>query len=69
MDALMLNVGGMSCEHCVKAISEALGALSGVHSVKVDLEQKTVTVERDSSSVTLEQIICEIEELGYDVER
>ena len=67
MDTLILNVSGMSCGHCVNAVTKALGALSGVHAVSVDLEQKKVTVERDPSLVTLEKITSEIEDLGYEV--
>ena len=67
MDTLVLNVSGMSCMHCVNAVTKAIGALSGVHTVSVDLEQKKVTIERDPSLVTLEKITSEIEELGYEV--
>ena len=67
MDTLKLKVSGMSCAHCANAISKALGAMPGIHSVNVDLEQKTVTVERDSALAALEQIVSEIEDLGYGV--
>ena len=35
MAITILKVDGMSCEHCVKAITKAAGALSGVESVAV----------------------------------
>lgn len=38
------RVVGMSCEHCVAAVSEELGSLPGVTSVDVDLASGNVTV-------------------------
>jgi copper ion binding protein len=63
----VLKVDGMSCEHCVKAITKAAGALSGVKSVDVDLKAKTVTVEYDPGKTSLETIKLEIEDQGYEI--
>jgi copper chaperone len=67
MEKTTLKVEGMSCEHCVKAVTNAVSALSGVFGVKVDLAGKTATVERDPALVTLSQIQEAIEDQGYDV--
>jgi copper chaperone len=67
METVKLNVEGMSCSHCEKAVKNAVGALSGVKSVAVSLKDKTVTVEHDPNKATLEQIRHEIEEQGYEV--
>lgn len=64
----VLKVGGMSCEHCVKAIRNAVGALPGVESVSVDLDAGTVTLEHDPAQSPLEGIRHEIQEQGYEVE-
>ena len=63
----VLNVDGMSCEHCVKAIKKAVGALPGVADVAVDLSAKTVAVDHDPAQSTLDKIKNEIEDQGYDV--
>ncbi|GHU42891.1 copper chaperone CopZ [Clostridia bacterium] len=63
----IINVDGMACEHCVKAIQTAVGALSGVSSVAVDLEKKTVTVEHVPEATSLDTIKNEIEDQGYEV--
>lgn len=63
----ILKVDGMSCEHCVKAVTKAVGALKGVTAVEVDLSAKTVTVDHDPEKATLAQIKAEIEDQGYDV--
>jgi copper chaperone len=57
----------MSCEHCVKAITNATKALSGVSDVVVDLDAKTVTLDYDSEIVSLDKIKFEIEDQGYDI--
>ena len=67
MERTVLRVDGMSCEHCVKAIKNAVGTLSGVASVEVDLNAKTVTVEHDPAQSPVEKIKLEIEGQGYDV--
>jgi copper chaperone len=67
MEKTVLNVDGMSCEHCVNAVTKAVGALPGVKSVSVDLAEKTVAVEHDPAASTVGQIKLEIEDQGYDV--
>lgn len=67
MEKSVLHVEGMSCGHCVKAITQAVGELSGVASVTVDLSGKTATVEYDPALCTLEKIKLEIKEQGYDI--
>ncbi len=67
MGKAVIKVDGMSCEHCVKAIKSAVGALPGVTAVAVDLTAKTVTVGHDPDKTMLEQIRLEIEDQGYDV--
>jgi copper chaperone len=67
MEKAVLNVDGMSCEHCVRAITTAVGGLDGVGGVSVDLESKTVTVTHDPSRSPLDKIKAEIEDQGYDI--
>jgi len=67
MEKTMINVDGMSCEHCVNAITKAVKALPGIAKVAVDLAAKSVLVEYDSSQTALDKIKAEIEEQGYDV--
>ncbi|MGF6111441.1 heavy-metal-associated domain-containing protein [Pseudomonas frederiksbergensis] len=59
----VFNVQGMSCGHCVKAITQALQAKDPAASVRVDLATKEVGVE---SGLTAEQVIAAITEEGYD---
>lgn len=68
MEKVTLNVQGMSCDHCVKAIQGSVGALKGVDSVKVDLKGNKVDVEFNNQEVTLDKIKETIDDQGYDVE-
>lgn len=63
-----LNVKGMSCGHCVKAVEGSVGKLAGVSEVKVNLETGTVAVDFNSDVVTLDAIKETIDDQGYDVE-
>ena len=60
----VFNVQGMSCGHCVKAITQALQAKDPAASVRVDLAAKEVGVE---SALTADQVIAAISEEGYEV--
>jgi len=66
MQNATLNVEGMSCEHCVKAVSTAVSALPFVAGVSVDLSAKTVMFEYDPDKTPIEEIVAAIEDQGYD---
>ncbi|MGE7601557.1 copper chaperone CopZ [Peribacillus sp. NPDC097675] len=68
MEKVTLNVSGMSCGHCVNAVESNVGKLTGVESVKVQLESGKVEVNFDKEKVSLEEIKETIDDQGYDVE-
>ena len=59
-----LDVPGISCGHCVRAISRAVAQLDGVASVDVDVATKTVTVVGDTAR---DDICTAIGDAGYQV--
>ncbi|MCK9443455.1 MAG: copper ion binding protein [Tissierellaceae bacterium] len=61
----VLTVEGMTCMHCVMAVKNAVGALTGVKKVDVDLETKKVNIEGEGLKDNL--ITEAIEEAGYEV--
>jgi copper chaperone len=67
MATSIINVDGMSCQHCIDAITGAVSPLPGVDSVAVDLGAKTVTVEHDPAVSPVDTIKNEIEDQGFDV--
>jgi copper chaperone len=67
MTSKILNVAGMSCEHCKMAVTNAVSALDGVKDVEVSLENNTATVEFEESKLLLETIRQAIQAQGYEV--
>lgn len=69
MTTSVLPVKGMTCQSCVKAITNALVQLPGIASVHVDLQSETATVEYDESHLRQGNIVEAIEDCGFDVPR
>ena len=67
MEKVTLNVDGMSCSHCEKAISEELEEM-GVEKVKAMAKKGQVMVKFDPAKITIEQIQNRIIEVGYTVQ-
>lgn len=61
-----LEIKGMSCQHCVKAVTDALSKVSGVaRVVTVDLDAGRATVEGD---VDPQALAAAVKEAGYEAE-
>jgi copper chaperone len=67
MTSKILNVEGMSCDHCKMAVTRAVSSLEGVGSVEVSLESNTATVTFEESKLSLDAIKQAIEAQGYEV--
>lgn len=61
-----VTVIGMTCQHCVNAITEELSALNGVHSVDVTLSKGQVTVGSDFE-LSHTEIATAVAEAGYTI--
>ena len=64
----ILNVPDISCEHCQRAITNALAPVEGVRSVQVDIPAKQVQVEYDEATVDVNQLKAILQEEDYPVE-
>ena len=58
----IFSVEGMTCGHCVRAVTQAVQSKDSSASVKVDLAAKEVGVE---SRLSAEEVISLITEEGY----
>lgn len=65
--ATIINVEGMSCDHCKMTIQESVGELPGVFEVKANFEDSTTFVKYDVSKVNIEKINAAITHKGYKV--
>jgi copper ion binding protein len=59
-------VKGMTCEHCVSAVSSEVGRIEGVEDVQVDLATGSVTVtsERALDEARVREAV---DEAGYEL--
>jgi copper chaperone CopZ len=63
------TVAGMTCSHCVAAVTEELSALAGVSGVDVDLVEggeSRVSVTSDSS-LSVDDVRSAVDEAGYQL--
>jgi copper chaperone len=60
------TVAGMTCGHCVAAVSAEVAAVTGVTGAAVDLESGTLTVTSDGP-VGRAQIEAAVTEAGYSL--
>jgi copper chaperone CopZ len=68
MSNVTLNVPDISCEHCERAITNALTPVEGVRAVSVDIPGKQVRVEYDAAHVDVEKMKDILQEEDYPVE-
>ncbi len=60
------TVVGMTCDHCVRAVTQELGALAGVVAVDVDLATGTAVVE-STAPLDRAAVAVAIDEAGYEL--
>ena len=65
MEKVTLKVEGMSCEHCVKAVTDAISGIGGTANVEVDLKSKIATFSYDPAKTGIGAIKSAIAEEGF----
>ena len=60
---IQLSITGMTCDHCVHAVTEAAKATPGVADASVNLGEKSALVSGEN--IDLEQLLAAIAEEGY----
>ena len=68
MTTLTLKAPAIHCGHCVRTIQNEVSELTGVQTVKAELETKLVTIAYDDPA-TKEQIEALLAEIGYPAEK
>lgn len=66
METTTLEISGMTCENCVRFVTEALENVFGVHSARVSLAEKSAVVEHNDADV--EEMMAAVEEEGYQAQ-
>lgn len=60
----LFDVSGMTCDHCVRTVTQAIKAIDPAATVQVDLDAKQVWVDSAAAAATL---TAAIEAKGYQV--
>lgn len=66
MQSTTLKIDGMTCGHCVSAVTAALQKVPGVVSAEVSLDKGQAVVKGDADAAAL---VRAVEEEGYAAER
>jgi copper chaperone len=64
--ASVLKVKGMSCQHCVMAVTKALSQIEGIQKVEIDLPSGAVRFE-NTKAAAQDQIEKAILKAGFEV--
>jgi len=62
-----ISVKGMSCQHCVNAVTKAIKGVEGVSDVQVSLDEGQASF-KEEKPVNMETIKKAVQEAGYQVE-
>ncbi|MDA8389738.1 MAG: heavy metal-associated domain-containing protein [Gammaproteobacteria bacterium] len=65
-NTVTLSVTGMTCNHCVAAVTRALKAVPGVTAADVSLEKKQAVIQGQADVGVL---IAAVKEEGYEAKR
>ena len=61
-----VKIKGMSCDHCVGAVTKALAEIAGISNVSVNLEKGEATYD-EAGPVAIEKIKKVISGIGFEV--
>jgi copper chaperone len=67
VENIVIGIGGMSCQGCVKNVTGVLQALPGVADVAVSLEAGQASVTYDPNTTNPSRFTEAIEGAGFDV--
>ncbi len=67
MEQETIKVEGMTCQHCVEIITDALNNINGLNTVNVDLVKKEVSVKFNKNETKLQKIFDKIIEVGFEL--
>lgn len=61
------KVVGMTCEHCVRAVTDELSKLHGVTNVEIELAPGLITLSSENA-LPPSVLAAAVEEAGYEVD-
>ena len=67
MEKTTLKISGMTCEHCVRAVTNAISGIHGTSDVTVNLIDGSASFACDLAKTCLETVKAAVAEEGYTV--
>ena len=61
-----IKIKGMSCNHCVMAVTKALNEIEGVKKVKVDLAAGEATFD-ETTAADMNTVQEKVKKAGYEI--
>lgn len=61
-----MKIKGMSCQHCVMAVTRALNAVDGIKDVNVDLKSGVATYE-EIKAIDAGVVAAAVKKAGYEI--
>ena len=69
LKTLAVVVSGMTCDHCKKAVEDAVFGVDGIGSASVDLDKGLLTVVYDPEQVDFTKVQDAVVRIGYGAKR
>jgi len=69
MATAVYQVQGMTCEHCVRAVTEEISSITGVTDVSIDLHAGETSSVQVTSATELDEAVVRtaVDEAGYEL--
>ena len=65
----IIDVDGITCDHCVATIKKSIKSLPGINSVNVVIQKQQVIVDFNESLKNSKKILEKIGEAGFEVRK
>ncbi len=64
---VVINISGMSCNHCAQRVEDNLNKVPGVVEAKVSFNEKKAIIKYSADKVDREKLKDSIKDTGYEV--
>ena len=61
-----IKINGMSCNHCVMAVTKVLNEIQGIENVQINLEKGEASFD-EKTMIDMKEVREKIEKAGYQV--
>ncbi len=66
-DNIVINISGMSCNHCAQRVEDSLKKVPGVVDASVSFNEKKAIIKYSALQVDLDKLKDNIKDSGYEI--